>query len=163
MAGLKGRSGPPRNLNAAKHGLTTWLRRRALPLNRQHVGKMVGDYEESLIRCKGGSESISEVELALVRNAGLARGACLLVLEESAARGLTRQTEGGSWDLSPGFGRLLGFLGAERQALVALGMERRARDVESLADILATSSKDQAVARAPAGSTTLPFSGEDAP
>jgi len=33
MAGVKGRSGPSNNLNGAKHGLGSWLRRRALPLH----------------------------------------------------------------------------------------------------------------------------------
>jgi len=153
MAGLKGRSGPPRNLNAARHGLTTWLRRRALPLDRQHVAKLVTDYEESLVLCKGGSASVSEVERALISNAGLARGAILLVLEESAKRGFTRQIEGGSWDLSAGFARLLGFLGAERAALIALGLERRPRSVPDLNEYLRQRAAEHAATEEPQDST----------
>jgi hypothetical protein len=136
MAGVKGRSGPPGNLNSARHGLGAWLRRRALPLHKQHVGKLVEDYTAGLLRCKGGAEAATEIETALIANAGRAFGACLLILEEAAARGLVRQVDGTSWDLAPGLSRLVGFLGAERQALQALGVERRERDLTpSLEDI----------------------------
>jgi hypothetical protein len=136
MAGKKGRSGPPQNLNAAKHGLTAWLKRRALPLEKQHVGKLAAEYVAGLIACKGGEGEVSEVEEALIQNAGRAFGAVLLILEEAKARGLVRKVDGGTWDLSPGFSRLVAFLSAERMALVALGLGRRAKDVDDLDAIL---------------------------
>jgi hypothetical protein len=129
MAGVKGRSGPPGNLNSAKHGMGSWLRRRALPINKQHVGKLVEDYLAQLTRCKGGPAAVTEVETGLIDNAGRAVGMCLLILEEAASRGLVREVDGGTWDLAPGLARLVGFLNAERQALLALGLDRREREL----------------------------------
>jgi len=135
--GLKGKSGPPGNMHASRHGLQSWLKRRALPLNKQHVANFVTAYENGLMACKGGPENVSEVETALIRNAGRAFGAQMLVLEEAAARGFVRPVDG-SWDLSPGFARLIGFLNAERSALATLGLSRRSKDVTpSLQDLLA--------------------------
>lgn len=122
------RGGQPKNLNAARHGLTAWLKRRALPKDKEHIGPLVQEYRKGLLTCKGGEDEASEVEVALVENAARAFGACLLVLEEAAARGAVRVVDG-SWDLSPGFARLVGFLNAERQALGLLGPERRAKPV----------------------------------
>ena len=90
------------------------------------------DYTAGLLRCKGGAEAATEIETALIENAGRAFGACLLILEEAAVRGLVRQIDA-TWDLAPGLSRLVGFLGGERQALVALGLERRERDALDLA------------------------------
>jgi hypothetical protein len=129
-------------LNAAKHGLTSWLKRRALPLNKQHVGRLVQEYRAGLVACKGGEDGASEVEKGLIENAARGFGACLLILEEAKARGLVRKVDG-SWDLSPGFSRLVGFLNAERMALVALGVGRRSRDVTpSLDDLLRDAADD---------------------
>lgn len=130
MGGKRGRSGPPNNLNAAKHGLTAWLKRRALPAHKRHVGILVDTYRQGLLSCKGGEEAVTEVESALVQNAATAYGAILLVMEEAKARGMVRVVDG-SWDLSPGFSRLVGFLGAERQALLAIGVSRRPREIEA--------------------------------
>lgn len=136
MSGRKGRSGPPGNLHGAKHGLTTWLRRRALPLHKQHVARLAEEYRAGLLACKGGQDGATEVEQALIENAARAFGASLLVLEEAAARGFVRQVDG-TWDLSPGFARLIGFLGAERQALRDLGLGRREKEIPDLAAALA--------------------------
>jgi hypothetical protein len=145
MAGKRGRSGPPGNMNASRHAIDTWLRRRALPLRKQHVATMVKQYEESLVTCKGGLGAVTEVEQALIRNAGHAFGAVLLVLEEAAARGFVVERDG-TWDLSPGFARIVGILSTERQALVALGLTRRAKDVPSLSDYLATRTQTESEA-----------------
>jgi len=140
--GQKGRSGPPGNLNAARHGLTAWLRRRALPLNKQHVARFVQDYRAGLLECKGGEDGATEVEKALIENAARAFGACLLILEEAKVRGMVRKVDS-TWDLSPGFARLVGFLNAERMALATVGVERRSRDVTpSLQDLLAEAAED---------------------
>ncbi len=128
--GMKGRSGPPGNTNASRHGLESWLRRRALPLNKRHVVTFVTRYEDGLTTCKGGPENVSEVETALIRNAGRAFGAQMLVLEEAASRGFVR-TVGKTWDLSLGFSRLIGFLNAERSALATLGLGRRAKEIDA--------------------------------
>ncbi len=133
--GLAGKSGPPGNMHGARHGLTSWLRRRALPLNKQHVATFVTAYEQGLMTCKGGPENVTEVETALIHNAGRAFGAQMLVLEEAATRGFVCPKDG-TWDLSPGFARLVGFLSAERQSLQALGLTRRSKDVTPSLDSL---------------------------
>ena len=140
--GLKGRSGPPGNMHGARHGLTSWLMRRALPLHKAHVGRFVAEYKANLLACKGGPAAATEVEQALIENASRAFGACMLVLEEAATRGLVRPVDG-SWDLSPGFSRLVAFLNSERMALAALGVGRRSRDVTpSLDDLLRDAADD---------------------
>ncbi len=128
MSGKPGKSGPPQNLNAARHGLTSWLKRRALPRQKQHIVKLVQEYRDGLLTCKGGPGTATEVEIAVIENASRAYGACLLVLEEAAVRGLVRQVDG-TWDLTPGFARLAAFLNCERQALLGLGLARRPREV----------------------------------
>lgn len=133
--GVKGRSGPPGNLNAAKHGITTWLRRRALPREKQHIVKMVEIYKQAIITAKGGPEAITEVEMALVENAAIARGVILLALEEAKARGLVKVSDG-SWDFAPGVNRLGTFLNAERSALALLGLGRRQKLVPSIVDLM---------------------------
>lgn len=141
MAGKKGRSGPPKNLNAAKSGVTTWLRRRALPRQKQHVAKMVEIYRDGLTVCKGGPGVVTEVEAALIENAARAYGACLLILEEAASRGLVRTTDD-SWDLMPGLTRLQGFLSVEQRALSMIGLTRRAKDAGSLEALLHDAATD---------------------
>lgn len=142
VAGRKGRSGPPGNLNASKHGLTTWLRRRALPKQKQHIVKLVQDYAGGLLSCKGGAKGATEVEAAVIENAARAYGASLLVLEEAAVRGLVREANG-TWDLTPGFMRLVGFLNAERMSLLGLGLSRRAKNVSDLNTLLAEAANDK--------------------
>ncbi len=142
MGGVRGKSGPPGNLNASKHGLTTWLRRRALPKQKQHVAKLVEEYRLGLLACKGGLGTVTEMEQALIENAAKSFGACLLILEEAATKGLTRKVDG-SWDLSPGFARLAAFLAAERMALATLGLGRRAKDVTTLDELLADAADEE--------------------
>lgn len=142
MAGKKGRSGPPGNLNAARNGLTAWMKRRALPRQKQHVMKLVQDYAGGLLSCKGGAKGATEVEAAVIENAARAYGACLLVLEEAAVRGLVREANG-TWDLTPGFMRLIGFLNAERMSLLGLGLGRRAKNVSDLNTLLAEAANDK--------------------
>ena len=123
-------------MNAAKSGLQSWMKRRALPLNKQHVGGLVEAYGEGLIACKGGRGVITEVTMAAIENAKMAKGAALLVMEEAKARGFVREVES-SWDLAPGFAKLMGFLNCERQALALIGLGRIAKDVGSLYELLA--------------------------
>ena len=128
-------------MHAAKHGLSSWLKRRALPLDKQHVARFVQDYRVGLLTCKGGDAGATEVEKALIENAARAFGACLLILEEAKTRGMVRQM-GKTWDLSPGFARLAGFLSAERMTLGILGVTRKPRAVTDLREFLATAAED---------------------
>ena len=142
MSGKAGKSGPPGNLNASRHGLTTWLKRRALPPDKAHLAPFIQSFREGLLTCKGGEDQATEVEVGLIDNATRAHGACLLILEEAATRGWVRQISD-TWDLSPGLARLAVFLNAERQALIALGLERRAKDLPDLARAFAQAQRQQ--------------------
>ena len=130
MAGVRGRSGPPGNLNAVKNGFQSWRRRRALPADRAHVNALVAAEERDLIQDKGGADVVTAAERALIRDAGTAYGLILLALEEARARGCIALGKEGQWDLMPGLQRVRGLLDSRRMNLVALGLGRRARAVE---------------------------------
>jgi hypothetical protein len=102
---------------------------------------MAETYRDGLIACKGGPGMVSEVEAALIENAAKAFGACLLILEEAADRGLVREADDG-WDLMPGLTRLQGFLSVEQRALSILGISRRAKDAGSLDALLNEAATD---------------------
>jgi hypothetical protein len=58
MAGLKGKSGPPGNMNAFKHGLAAIQKRReeGIPTEQESVRQQI---LEGLIADKGGDQQIS--------------------------------------------------------------------------------------------------------
>lgn len=137
MAGKKGRSGPPGNLNSVKNGRATWLRRRMLPAHLGHVVAIVSDEEQALIQHLGGDENATEPERALLRDAGKALGLILLAFEEARSRGCIVVGVNGTWDLAPGLQRVKGLIDTRRQSLLALGLARRAKPVPNLADYIA--------------------------
>jgi hypothetical protein len=92
-------------------------------------------YSADLVADKGGPENITAGERRLVEIAQTARGASLLILAEAARSGFVAPTNR-SWDLAPGTKELAKFLTVERNAIVSLGAERRAKDVPSLADYI---------------------------
>lgn len=131
MAGVKGRSGPPGNLNAARNGYHSWRRRRALPPERSHVNAIVAADERDLIQDKGGADVATAVERALIRDAGMAYGLILLALEEARERGcIVVDPKTQAWDLMPGLQRVRGLLDTRRMNLLALGVERREQLVD---------------------------------
>lgn len=140
MAGRKGRSGPPGNLNAARNGFQTWRRRRALPVEKGHVTKLVDAEEQDLVSHVGGERSMTAVERAIIHDNGMALGLILLALEEARARGCIVLTPTG-WDLQPGLQRIKGLLDTRRQNLQVLGVKRREKDV-SLSALLAQAAAD---------------------
>jgi len=70
-----------------------------------------------------------------------ARQAVLLILNEMVERGAV-SVEDGKWDLQPGAQRLAKFLSEERAALLALGLQRRAKDAGSLEALLDDAAND---------------------
>lgn len=142
MGGVKGRSGPPSNLNNCKRPWAVFWRRRALRPQDKWVLLVLERYTEGLVADKGGEQNISAAEGRMVEIAQTARGATMLILAEAARKGFIRQTEQG-WDLHPGAKELARFLGIERQTLEGLGLARRPRDLED--DFVA---RAQALARA---------------
>ena len=59
MAGLKGKSGPPGNMNAFKHGLAAIQKRREEGVNTEHDESVRQQILDGLIADKGGDEQIS--------------------------------------------------------------------------------------------------------
>jgi hypothetical protein len=56
MAGLKGKSGPPGNTNAFKHGLATIQKRREESITTEHEESVRQQIVDGLIADKGGDE-----------------------------------------------------------------------------------------------------------
>jgi hypothetical protein len=59
MAGLKGKSGPPGNMNAFKHGLAAIQKRREESIPTEHEEGVRQQILDGLIADKGGDEQIS--------------------------------------------------------------------------------------------------------
>jgi hypothetical protein len=59
MAGLKGKSGPPGNMNAFKHGLAAIQKRREESVTTKHEESVRQQILDGLIEDKGGDEQIS--------------------------------------------------------------------------------------------------------
>jgi hypothetical protein len=59
MAGLKGKSGPPGNMNAFKHGLAAIQKRREESITTEHEENVRQQILDGLIADKGGDEQIS--------------------------------------------------------------------------------------------------------
>jgi hypothetical protein len=59
MAGLKGKSGPPGNMNAFKHGLAAIQKRREEGIPTEHEESVRQQILDGLIADKGGDDQIS--------------------------------------------------------------------------------------------------------
>ena len=59
MAGLRGKSGPPGNMNAFKHGLAAIQKRREQSIPTEHEESVRQQILDGLIADKGGDEQIS--------------------------------------------------------------------------------------------------------
>src|SRR5215467_6385762 len=59
MAGLKGKSGPPGNMNAYKHGLAAIQKRREESITTEHEEGVRQQILEGLIADKGGDDQVS--------------------------------------------------------------------------------------------------------
>lgn len=137
--GVKGRSGPPGNLNSCKYPWRSFWKRRALRPEHRFILKLVEQYRDGLLSDKPDA---SETERSMMQVAEVARGCVLLILSEAAKKGYVRAGESG-WDLMPGLAALPKFLSVERQALRDLGLERRAKRAPlSLSDYLSARAPD---------------------
>ncbi len=139
MAGKPHRSGPVGNLNSAR-SIAPALRRlrqgKALPAPLLRVTAIADKEAEKIVSDKGGQGHLTGGEELMLNVWKTARQATLLILYEMAHRGVIVQRDG-EWDLQPGATRLAKFLAEERAALLALGLDRRPKDVgTSLDDLL---------------------------
>ncbi|MGH2359626.1 MAG: hypothetical protein ACRDGM_03675 [bacterium] len=136
MPGVKGRSGPPGNLNATSHPWRSFWRRRALRAEDKWVLPVLEGYATGLASDKPG---LTEAEGRLIEVAQTARGASMLILAEAARSGFIVK-ENGSWNLAAGARELVRFLAVERSCLQVLGLGRRAKTVGgTLAEAIAAS------------------------
>lgn len=133
--------GQPGNLNRAKTAVPA--------LKRLQLGQALPDYLEritsladfeagELISDKGGLDGMTGGEKLLVANWKSARMAELIIwhylLKTNAPIQLSKDKR--SWDLQPGLSRLSVFLAEQRRCVMALGLTRRAKPIETLAEVL---------------------------
>ena len=121
MPGVKGKSGPPNNLNNCRHPWRSFWRRRALKPGHRWVLSVIESYASSLASEKG---DLTQAEQRTIELAQIARGCSMLIMAAGAESGLIRKTADG-WDLSPGAKELGKFLSVELKALAMLGLEPR--------------------------------------
>ena len=129
MAGIKGRSGPPGNLNGSRLPWRSFWKRRALKQEDKWILPTLEGYAAGLASDK---PSLTEAEARMIEIGQIARGASMLILAEAARSGFIEKADG-SWNLAPGARELAKFLSVERSALQTLGLERRAKPVNDLA------------------------------
>lgn len=144
MAGKKGRSGPPGHLHSAKSVIPALRRLRQgkpLPPELARVAALADQEAELLIADKGGLTNMTGGERLMLNVWRSARQAVLLILNEMVSRGAV-SAEDGKWDLQPGAQRLAKFLSEERASLLALGLQRRAKDAGSLDALLHDAASD---------------------
>jgi hypothetical protein len=132
MSGVKGRSGPPGHLHNAKYPWRSFWRRRALKAEDRWILPVLEGYSGGLLSDRPDA---SEAERRCVEVAQIARGASMLILAEAARSGFITP-KNGMWDLSPGAKELAKFLSIERASLQTLGLQRRVKDVTTLAELL---------------------------
>src|SRR4029453_1506649 len=82
MAGLKGKSGPPGNMNALKHGLAATQKRREEGVATEHEESVRQQILDGLIADKGGDGGISEATRML--GAVIARDSSYLMVFHGA-------------------------------------------------------------------------------
>jgi hypothetical protein len=123
MAGVKGKSGPPGNMNSVVRTWEVFWRRRALKPGDRWLMGTLGSYLDGLLQSDKPNASESEKRMAEI--AMTARGCTMLILQEAKKRGLLRiSADGTTWDLQPGMKELAKFLTIERACLSSLGMQR---------------------------------------
>ena len=121
MAGTKGKSGPPGNLNNSRHPWRSFWRRRALKSEDKWILPVIEQYASGLAADKPG---LTEAEARLIEIGQISRGATMLILAECARSGFVVK-EDGTWNLSPGAKELVRFLSVERRWVVSAHSRRR--------------------------------------
>jgi hypothetical protein len=131
MAGKKGRSGPPGNLNNVQHPWRSFWARKALRQEDKWILPFLNRYADGLIADAGG-EDISSGRKHVIEIAQMSRGCSMLVLKELKEKGFVITTPDG-WDMHPGLKELSRFTATELTALRMLGLERKVKDLQAVA------------------------------
>lgn len=137
MAGKKGRSGPPGNINNCKHPHRAYFKRGVVHKKYRWIVAFLKRYSDGLLRDKPDA---TEAERRLVNVGETAYGVRMMILEEAKENGFIVK-DGNTWDLSPGLKDLPRFLAIERACLQALGLERRAKTVPQLHEYISQRSE----------------------
>jgi hypothetical protein len=122
MAGKKGRSGPPGNLNNVAHPWRSFWARRAHRQQDKWIVPLLNRYLDEAIEDAGGDD-ISSGKRASLEIAQVARGCSMLCLRELKEKGFTITTPDG-WDMNPGLKELSRFLALELTARRNVGLGR---------------------------------------
>jgi hypothetical protein len=91
MAGKKGRSGPPGNLNNVQHPWRSFWTRKALRQEDKWILPFLCRYIDEAIEDAGGDD-ISSGKQRTLEIAQLARGCAMLILKEVKEKGFTITT-----------------------------------------------------------------------
>jgi hypothetical protein len=140
MAGKKGRSGPPGNLNNVHNPWRSFWARKALRQEDKWILPALRRYIDEAIEDAGGDD-ISSGKKRTLEIAQIARGCSMLILKEVKEKGFTITTPDG-WDMHPGLKELSRFLTLELTARRNVGLERIKRQPKSLNDILTEAHDD---------------------
>lgn len=140
MAGKKGRSGPPGNLNNVQNPWRSFWARRALRQQDKWILPFLHRYLDEAVEDAGG-EDISSGKRRTLEIAQLARGCAMLILKEAKQNGFIVTTPDG-WDIQPGLKDLPRFLTLELVARRNVGIERRGPPPKNLNDILSESGEE---------------------
>jgi hypothetical protein len=130
MAKERAGGAPKGNLNASRNALYSWKRARMLPAHQSHIGRLVEREEAGILQDLGGPENVTAMQRGIVSDTGMALGLILLAFEEAQKRSSIAAEENGQWDLMPGLQKIKGLIDTRRQNFLALGLERRAKDVD---------------------------------
>jgi hypothetical protein len=105
MAGLKGKSGPPGNMNAFKHGLAAIQERREESVPTEHEESVRQEILNGLIADKGGEQQISTATRILAEV--IASDAAWLMVFNGAIDHTIQNNSKGRALRTPGSNRLL--------------------------------------------------------
>jgi len=115
------------NLNSSKRPWLSFWKRRALRPEDAWVKAIVAEYGGSLLDDKGGDQATAG-ERHSIELASLARGVSCLLLDALAREGGATGPRGGEL-----LGALARFMTLEQNGLRAVGLDRRAVDIDPLA------------------------------
>ena len=140
MAGQKGKSGPPGNLNGSRHPWRSFWKRRALRPADRWIAVEAARYRDGLLRDRPDP---TEAESRAIELASEAKACRLLIWRSIQETGFTEQRDGGL-RLVPAAEALPKFIGAELGALKLLGLERRARVIDPIRQLLDEPDEEEA-------------------